>query len=141
MEILLLEVLIIVVTYAIFDFRIKDTEKQNKAMLEMQINASKQASVDHVTKASFDDLLKILDKIIAFHTSGMLVNASKIYDLNSEEKSLMLDDLIVEISTKVSASLSENFMTGLLCYVKRDYIMNYIKDTVRLQLIVRIEKR
>ena len=118
-------------------FNLRETAKKNEGMLNIQIEASKVKSVEHITKLSFDECIKIMNNIIGFYVSNtILLNGLQSKDSNTI--SAVLDDLIIEISTQVRMSMSEELTNAILNYVTKDYLNNIIKDTVRIVLMAKI---
>ena len=121
-------------------FNLRETAKKNECMLKIQIEASKVKSVEHITKLSFDECIKIMNNIIGFYVSNtILLNGLQSKDSNTI--SAVLDDLIIEISTQVRMSMSEELTNAILNYVTKDYLNNIIKDTVRIVLMAKINDK
>ena len=121
-------------------FNLRETAKKNEGMLKIQIEASKVKSVEHITKLSFDECIKIMNNIIGFYVSNtILLNGLQSKDSNTI--SAVLDDLIIEISTQVRMSMSEELTNAILNYVTKDYLNNIIKDTVRIVLMAKINDK
>ena len=133
-------VLLMVCILASVIFNLRETAKKNEGMLKIQIEASKVKSVEHITKLSFDECIKIMNNIIGFYVSNtILLNGLQSKDSNTI--SAVLDDLIIEISTQVRMSMSEELTNAILNYVTKDYLNNIIKDTVRIVLMAKINDK
>lgn len=111
--------------------------RKNETMLEMQINASKLHSTQHVETMKYEDLLKIVETITNFHITKLMTQNMKSMS-SDEERSLFIDDCLPQLCVDIYTSLSESFLRGILSYVSESYFKNYIKDTTRLLLIARM---
>ena len=84
--------------------------------------------------------MKIMNNIIGFYVSNtILLNGLQSKDSNTI--SAVLDDLIIDISTQVRMSMSEELTNAILNYVTKDYLNNIIKDTVRIVLMAKINDK
>lgn len=121
-------------------FNLRETAKKNEIMLQIQIEASKVKSVDHITKLPFDECIKIINNIIGLYTTNsILINGLKSKD--ADAISAVLDELIIELSTQVRMSMSEELTRAILNYVTKDYLNNLIKDSVRIVLLAKLKQR
>lgn len=118
-------------------FNLRETAKKNEGMLQVQIEAAKVKSTEHVTKLSFDDAVKIVNHLIGFYVSNViLMNGLK--EKTADEISAVQDSLVINISTQVRLAMSEQLTTSIQNYVTTDYLNIMIKDTTRLVLIAKL---
>ena len=94
-------------------FNIVLTTRKNEAMLIAQIEASKVKKTDHITTMKFDDILDIITKLIHFYVSEKILELGLI-SKNDEEISIVIDNMIIDVSTSVTSSLSNELMNSLL---------------------------
>ena len=121
-------------------YTIARTAIKNEKMLEMQIEASKIKKTDHVNTMKFDDITGIINNLINFYTSEEIMRQG-IFDKTTDEISLILDKLIIEISTKVTLAMSTELIDAFTNYTTKEHLLEYTKSTTRLNLITRIETK
>ena len=71
--------------------------------------------------------------------NNILINGLLLKD--SDQLSTVMDDLLTKICTDVKMSMSEPLKTSSLNYVTDEYLNITIKDTSRLVLTAKINKR
>ena len=118
-------------------FNIVLTTRKNEAMLKAQIEASKIKKTDHINTMKFDDILGVINKLINFYVSEKVLELGLI-NKNDDEISIVIDNMIVDVSTLVTSSLSDKIIEALLNYVTKDHMQRYIVSTIRLEIVARL---
>ena len=106
-------------------------------MLKAQIEASKIKKTDHINTMKFDDILGVINKLINFYVSEKILELGLI-NKNDDEISIVIDNMIVDVSTLVTSSLSDEIIKALLNYVTKDHMQRYIVSTIRLEIVARL---
>lgn len=118
-------------------FNIILTTRKNEAMLMAQIEASKVKRTDHITTMKFDDIVAIITNLIHFYVSEKIVEMGLI-DKNDEELSIIIDNMIIDVSTLVTSSLSGPLLDSLMNYTTKEHMQRFISSTTRLEIIARL---
>ena len=80
-------------------------------------------------------------KEVVLVTSGAVGLGKKklgLINKNDDEISIVIDNMIVDVSTLVTSSLSDEIIVALLNYVTKDHMQRYIVSTIRLEIVARL---
>lgn len=103
----------------------------------IQLEAAKAKKNNHIINMSYNDLFSIVDRLCEFHANMALITSS-LSSKDSSKLSILLDDVIVNVCTATRLSMSDDLIEAIHFYVSDTYLMEYIKNTVRLRLILKI---
>ena len=113
------------------------TTIKNEAMLKAQIEAAKVKKTEHINTMKFDDIMNIIAKLIDFYVSEKILELGLI-NKNDDEISIAIDNMVIDVSTYVTSSLSNEIMISVLNYVTKEHLYRYISSTIRLQIVARL---
>lgn len=121
-----------VAVYVIYRDMIVRKEKQDFDM--QMIMAQSKAKVT----TSFDDAFKIIDKMLMVSTTTK-INSLNLRAKTAEQLSVILDDVIIEVSTHVLMNISDALKRQLYNYISEEYLTKYVTDNCRRLLVIHIE--
>lgn len=113
------------------------TTIKNEAMLKAQIEAAKVKKTEHINTMKFDDIMNIIAKLIDFYVSEKILELGLITK-SDDEISIAIDNMVIDVSTYVTSSLSNEIMISVLNYVTKEHLYRYIASTIRLQIVARL---
>ena len=121
--------------YSIF----RDTTKiQNN--FNMQIAAATANKKPDIHKLPYTDLMKIVNNTIDYYTSQNM-EVLTLSNKTSDEISLSINDLTVDISAKVVMSISPMVHSTILEYVTEEFFSRYVFNSVQALVVLNIEKQ
>lgn len=126
--------MVVLTTYTIH----RDMTKMDNN-LKIQIASASANRKPDIHKMSYEDLMKIVNTTIDYFTSQnmeILALSTK----SSEEISLMIDELTVDISSRVVLGLSDEVRGSVTAYVSEDFFNRYIYNSVQTLIVLNIEK-
>ena len=137
--VLLCATIVVSMIYTIY----KDTQAKEQ-MFQIQMIAAQSRSIKDAL--SPDEMYKIINDMIYFYVSKMVV-ISDLKGKTDSELSILLDDILVSISTEVELHLSDAFKRSWETYFDpvdgtedvMSHLKIYIACTVRTQLVRIIE--
>ena len=119
-------------------FIYRDT-KQKEMEFEIKMAAAKASSDSNINNMPYLELKKILDENMKYYVHQNVL-ISGISNCNTdEERSLMINDLIVATCADVDTSISVKVKNALLNYIADKHLVTYIKNTVRLLIVAEVE--
>lgn len=121
-----------IAVYVIYRDMIVRKEKQDFDM--QMIIAQSKAKVT----TSFDDAFKIIDKMLMVSTTTK-INSLNLRAKTAEQLSVILDDVIIEVSTHVLMNISDALKRQLYNYISEEYLTKYVTDNCRRLLVIHIE--
>lgn len=121
-----------IAVYVIYRDMIVRKEKQDFDM--QMIMAQSKAKVT----TSFDDAFKIIDKMLMVSTTTK-INSLNLRAKTAEQLSVILDDVIIEVSTHVLMNISDALKRQLYNYISEEYLTKYVTDNCRRLLVIHIE--
>jgi hypothetical protein len=133
--IVLLSVLVVLSGYTIH----RDTTKMQNN-LQLQIAAASAAKKPEIHKLPYAELMKIVNNTIDYYTSQNMEILS-FANKSPEEISLVINDLTIEISTKVETSISPVVYDVITSYVTEEFFSRYIFNSVQALIVLNIEKQ
>ena len=136
-ELMIVSIVASICIIALVGFNITLTTRKNEAMLMAQIESSKVKRTDHINTMKFDDITDIITKLIHFYVSEKILEMGLI-DKNDEELSIIIDNMIIDVSTLVTSSLSEPLLDSLMNYTTKEHMQRFIASTTRLEIIARL---
>lgn len=107
-------------------------EKQEFDML--MIKAQSKARVT----TSYDDAFRIVDKMLTVSTITA-INSLNLKSKTPEQLSVILDDVIIEVSTHVLINISDTLKQQMYNYITEDFLTKYVTDNCRRLLVINIE--
>lgn len=87
---------------------------------------------------SYDDAFKIIDKMLMV-TTITKINTLNLRNKTPEQLSVILDDIIIEVSSHVLLNISEALKRQLYNYITEDFLTKYVTDNCRKLLVIHIE--
>ena len=121
-----------IAVYVIYRDMIVRKEKQDFDM--QMIMAQSKAKVT----TSYDDAFKIIDKMLIVSTTTK-INSLNLRAKTAEQLSVILDDVIIEVSTHVLMNISDALKRQLYNYISEEYLTKYVTDNCRRLLVIHIE--
>lgn len=127
--------LLALVVLLIYQIRI-DSYTRNK-LFEVQLKMGEgQAAMTR--ELPWSDLKKIIDEIIDFTISNYIIT-NGVNKLSDEELAINWTMMLNEICTNVEVSLSDEMKRQILKTITREYMSQYIKNSVQLVIVYRLQ--
>lgn len=135
---------------AIGIYTIYDSKKTKEALFEVQIASAQQKSIKD--SPDIATLYNVVNDLIGFYGSKA-ITMSNLKSNSEEELSILLDDMIVSISSEVELHLSSSFKQAWEVWFDKiegtgdeesgiipSHLKSYISHTVRLYTVKKIEE-
>ena len=113
--------------------------KQKEMEFEIKMAAAQASSDSNINNMPYLELKKILDENMKYYVHQNVLISGIINCNTDEERSLMINDLIVATCTDVDTSISIKVKNALLNYIADKHLVTYIKNTVRLLIVAEVE--
>ena len=121
-----------IAVYVIYRDMIVRKEKQDFDMQMIMVQSKAKVTT------SFDDAFKIIDKMLMVSTTTK-INSLNLRAKTAEQLSVILDDVIIEVSTHVLMNISDALKRQLYNYISEEYLTKYVTDNCRRLLVIHIE--
>lgn len=113
--------------------------KQKEMEFEIKMAAAQASSDSNINNMPYLELKKILDENMKYYVHQNVLISGIINCNTDEERSLMINDLIVATCADVDTSISIKVKNALLNYIADKHLVTYIKNTVRLLIVAEVE--
>ena len=113
--------------------------KQKEMEFDIKMTAAQASADSNINNLPYLELKKILDENMKYYVHQNVLMSGIINCNTDEERSLMINDLIVATCTDVDKSISIKVKNALLNYIADKHLITYIKNTVRLLIVAEVE--
>lgn len=113
--------------------------KQKEMEFEIKMTAAQASADSNINNLPYLELKKILDENMKYYVHQNVLMSGIINCNTDEERSLMINDLIVATCTDVDKSISVKVKNAMLNYIADKHLITYIKNTVRLLIVAEVE--
>ena len=113
--------------------------KQKEMEFEIKMTAAQASSDSNINNLPYLELKKILDENMKYYVHQNVLMSGIINCNTDEERSLMINDLIVATCIDVDKSISVKVKNAMLNYIADKHLLMYIKNTVRLLIVAEVE--
>lgn len=113
--------------------------KQKEIEFDIKMTAAQASADSNINNLPYLELKKILDENMKYYVHQNVLMSGIINCNTDEERSLMINDLIVATCTDVDKSISIKVKNALLNYIADKHLITYIKNTVRLLIVAEVE--
>lgn len=113
--------------------------KQREMEFEIKMTAAQASADSNINNLPYLELKKILDENMKYYVHQNVLMSGIVNCNTDEERSLMINDLIVATCTNVDLSISVKVKNAMLNYVADKHLVTYIKNTVRLLIVAEVE--
>lgn len=131
--ILFLGLLIVLSIYTIWR-----SSLEQKMQFDVKMEIAKSSGNTTIKSMSYKDLQEIVNQLINFHVNSV-VSTSNIRDKSTDELSIILDTMIVDVCARVKISLSNDILNAFYMYITDDFLNSYIKNLSRALLLAKID--
>ena len=130
--------IILAVTLTFMVYTIKRDSQIREREFNVKMAAAQMANTNGITSMKYTDLLSIIDKNMEYYVNQSIL-LSGVLKKTSEEKSLVINDILSTTCAQIECSISDKVKQALLNYITEEYLQTYIKDTTRVLLLYKIE--